>query len=78
MGNQPGLPPDLKMPQVVRRESIIFGEELSHCGLRDACRPNQVSAYLYSGKNKDDEPKICVNGRLCVNYFQTLSNLFTF
>lgn len=41
---------------------VLYGNELSHCGMKNKC-VKSVAISVYSGANKDDEPKICVNGR---------------
>lgn len=56
--------PSMKLGQVVRKDSIAFGSALRNCGMEKPCPKDQFPVSVYSGKNKDDEPKICVDGRL--------------
>uniref|UniRef100_A0A915KJZ2 Alpha-1,3-mannosyl-glycoprotein 2-beta-N-acetylglucosaminyltransferase n=1 Tax=Romanomermis culicivorax TaxID=13658 RepID=A0A915KJZ2_ROMCU len=51
------------LPEFRRLDAVVFGSSLLHCGLPAACPNGQFAVYVYSGKNKDDEPKICINGR---------------
>ncbi len=51
-------------PQLSRREAVVYGAELAHCGQREPCAFGQLAASVYSGKHKDDEPKLCIDGRL--------------
>uniref|UniRef100_A0A914X295 ILEI/PANDER domain-containing protein n=1 Tax=Plectus sambesii TaxID=2011161 RepID=A0A914X295_9BILA len=52
---------------VSRRESITYGQELPHCGAKDPCPTGQIAFSFFSGKNKDDNPRICVNGRFVID-----------
>lgn len=53
----------INLPNFARHEDVNWGKEQRFCGLKTECPANQVDVYVYSGKNKDDEPKICVNGK---------------
>ena len=49
--------------QVNSKDQIAVGGLLKNCGLRDECKPNEFAVHIYSGKNDQDEPKICIDGR---------------
>jgi beta-1,2-N-acetylglucosaminyltransferase len=46
---------------------ITYGERLEQCGMRDTCKQGHIAMSFYSGKNKDDEPKLCVDGRFLIS-----------
>ena len=52
--------------QVIQRGNVMYGDRLEQCGMRDSCTNGKIAMSFYSGKNKDDEPKICVDGRFVV------------
>lgn len=39
------------------------GEILPNCGLDYVCPHDHFPVHIYSGKSKDDMPKICVSGK---------------
>ncbi|XP_071523625.1 protein O-linked-mannose beta-1,2-N-acetylglucosaminyltransferase 1-like isoform X1 [Panulirus ornatus] len=42
------------------------GEILPNCGLDYVCPHNHFPVHIYSGKSKDDMPKICVSGKYVI------------
>uniref|UniRef100_A0A158R682 ILEI domain-containing protein n=1 Tax=Syphacia muris TaxID=451379 RepID=A0A158R682_9BILA len=47
---------------------IKYGKKMVDCGNPKPCFKDEVPMYFYSGRNKDDSPKICVNGRLVIDH----------
>ena len=44
-------------------DRIVVGSMLKNCGLREECKPDEFAVHVYTGKNDQDEPKICIDGR---------------
>ncbi|VDN20717.1 unnamed protein product [Gongylonema pulchrum] len=42
---------------------VNFGSELPNCGRSESCPKGEMAMSFYSGKDKDDSPQLCVNGR---------------
>ncbi|CAF3425803.1 unnamed protein product [Rotaria sp. Silwood1] len=42
---------------------IAIGTSIKNCGLLEACKENEFAVHMYTGKDKNDEPKICVDGK---------------
>ena len=61
--NLPHLPQHVP---VLPDRKITYGDRLALCGMKDACPSGHTPMSFYSGKNKDDEPKICVDGRFVI------------
>lgn len=45
------------------QDQIVVGSILKNCGLREECKSDEFAVHVYTGKNDQDEPKICVDGR---------------
>ncbi|UJR23354.1 hypothetical protein I4U23_026366 [Adineta vaga] len=43
--------------------NIVTGTSIKNCGLSEMCKENEFAVHVYTGKDKDDEPKICVDGK---------------
>ncbi|CAF1137046.1 unnamed protein product [Didymodactylos carnosus] len=58
------LSPLLFQPTDVKREgAIAIGSTLTNCGLPEQCKDNEFSVHVYTGKDNNDEPKICIDGK---------------
>jgi hypothetical protein len=44
-------------------EKIAVGTSIKNCGLPEMCKENEFAVHVYSGKDNNDEPKICVDGK---------------
>ena len=53
--------------QVNKAEKIIIGSSVKNCGLEDACQENEFPVHVYTGKDNNDEPKICVDGKYVIS-----------
>jgi len=47
-------------------KKIAYGSSVQHCGLAEACGDDEFSVHVYTGKDNNDEPKICVDGRYII------------
>ncbi|VIO87790.1 conserved hypothetical protein [Brugia malayi] len=47
--------------------NVKFGVELPNCGHPEKCPEDEIPMLFYSGKDKDDSPRLCVNGRLIID-----------
>ncbi|XP_071450523.1 protein O-linked-mannose beta-1,2-N-acetylglucosaminyltransferase 1-like [Hetaerina americana] len=45
------------------QEVIEIGEILPNCGLPELCPDNSFPMHLYTGQDKDDQPRLCVLGK---------------
>jgi len=52
--------------QVNALDQIVIGSVLKNCGLKEPCKNGDFPVHVYTGKNQDDEPKICVDGRYVI------------
>ncbi|CAF0770892.1 unnamed protein product [Rotaria sordida] len=50
-------------PEVNKEGKIAVGTSMKNCGLLEACKENEFAVHVYTGKDKNDEPKICVDGK---------------
>lgn len=48
---------------IIKTEQIVTKKFVKDCGLREPCKQNEFAVHVYTGKDKNDEPKICVDGR---------------
>ncbi|CAF0787597.1 unnamed protein product [Adineta ricciae] len=48
---------------VKKEGNIVTGTPIKNCGLPEMCKENEFPVHVYTGKDKDDEPKICVDGK---------------
>jgi len=46
-----------------REGKIAVGTSIKNCGLLEMCKENEFAVHVYSGKDNNDEPKICVDGK---------------
>lgn len=44
-------------------DKIAVGTSIKNCGLPDMCKDNEFAVHVYTGKDNNDEPKICVDGK---------------
>jgi hypothetical protein len=44
-------------------EKIALGNSIKNCGLPEMCKENEFAVHVYTGKDNNDEPKICVDGK---------------
>ncbi|CAF3535907.1 unnamed protein product [Rotaria sordida] len=49
--------------EVNKEGKIAVGTSMKNCGLLEACKENEFAVHVYTGKDKNDEPKICVDGK---------------
>jgi hypothetical protein len=45
---------------------LTIGAMLNNCGVVDKCNDNEFPVHLYTGKDSDDEPTICVDGKYVI------------
>ncbi|KAL3983099.1 hypothetical protein ACH3XW_49805 [Acanthocheilonema viteae] len=50
-----------------QKMNVKLGEELPNCGHSENCPEDEIPMLFYSGKDKDDSPQLCVNGRLIID-----------
>ncbi|CAF0885021.1 unnamed protein product, partial [Didymodactylos carnosus] len=50
-------------PTDVKQDSIATGSSLRNCGLAEKCKDNEFAVHVYTGKDNNDEPKICIDGK---------------
>ncbi|VDK85786.1 unnamed protein product [Litomosoides sigmodontis] len=50
-----------------QRMDVKLGEKLPNCGHPKNCPEDEIPMLFYSGKDKDDSPRLCVNGRLIID-----------
>ncbi|CAF3774801.1 unnamed protein product [Adineta steineri] len=49
--------------EINKEGKIAVGTSIKNCGLIEMCKENEFAVHVYTGKDKDDEPKICVDGK---------------
>ncbi|CAF3530075.1 unnamed protein product [Rotaria socialis] len=49
--------------EVNKEGKIAIGTSIKNCGLLETCKENEFAVHIYTGKDKNDEPKICVDGK---------------
>lgn len=55
-------------PMAVNRgKTIAYGSSVQNCGLERACQDDEFAVHVYTGKDNNDEPKICVNGKYVIS-----------
>jgi hypothetical protein len=42
---------------------IAVGTSIKNCGLQEMCKENEFAVHVFTGKDNNDEPKICVDGK---------------
>ena len=45
---------------------LTIGAAVKNCGLPETCKQNEFAVHLYTGKDNNDEPKICVDGKYVI------------
>ncbi|VDP18003.1 unnamed protein product [Onchocerca flexuosa] len=50
-----------------QKMKVNLGAELPNCGHTENCPEDEIPMFFYSGKDKDDSPQLCVNGRLIID-----------
>jgi hypothetical protein len=59
----PVTPVKLVELHINSQEKIVVSSILKNCGMREECKPDEFPVHVYTGKDNQDEPKICVDGR---------------
>ena len=59
----PLTPLSFPTSDVKKEGNIITGTSSKNCGLPEMCKETEFPVHVYTGKDKDDEPKICVDGK---------------
>ncbi|CAF4635441.1 unnamed protein product, partial [Rotaria magnacalcarata] len=52
--------------EVNKEGKIAVGTIIKNCGLTATCKENEFAAHVYTGKDNNDEPKICVDGKYVI------------
>jgi hypothetical protein len=52
---------------ISKEGKIAVGSSIKNCGLPETCRENEFSVHVYTGKDNNDEPKICVDGKYVIS-----------
>ncbi len=52
--------------EVNKEGKIAVGTSIKNCGLTDVCKDNEFAVHVYTGKDNNDEPKICVDGKYVI------------
>ncbi len=61
------ITPVLFPPIEVNKEGkIAVGTSIKNCGLVELCQENEFAVHVYTGKDNNDEPKICVDGKYVI------------
>lgn len=50
-----------------RKMNVTLGKRLKDCGLLSPCPKGQIAMSFYSGKDKNDTPRLCINGRFVID-----------
>ncbi|CAF1025896.1 unnamed protein product [Adineta ricciae] len=53
--------------EIYRQGNITIGTSIENCGLAEVCKSDEFAVHLYTGKDNNDEPKICVNGHYVIS-----------
>ncbi|XP_075219830.1 protein O-linked-mannose beta-1,2-N-acetylglucosaminyltransferase 1-like isoform X2 [Lycorma delicatula] len=48
------------------QEFIEVSEILPNCGIQSECPQNTFPVHIYTGQDKDDQPKLCVHGKYII------------
>ncbi|XP_023218568.1 protein FAM3C-like [Centruroides sculpturatus] len=46
---------------------IKIGDIVPNCGLKLPCKDNEFSVHIYTGKDHNDQPKLCVDGKYIIS-----------
>lgn len=49
--------------EISKDGKLSVGTSIKNCGLIEPCKDDEFAVHLYTGKDKNDEPKICVDGK---------------
>jgi hypothetical protein len=61
------ITPFSMVPPDVRQEGkLVIGSVIKNCGLPARCQENEFAVHVYTGKDVNDEPKICVDGKYVI------------
>jgi len=52
--------------EVNQEGKIAVGTMVRNCGLPHSCKTNEFAVHVYTGKDNNDEPKICVDGKYVI------------
>jgi hypothetical protein len=52
--------------EVNKEGKIAVGTSIKNCGLTDVCKDDEFAVHVYTGKDNNDEPKICVDGKYVI------------
>lgn len=52
--------------EVNKEGKIAVGNAIKNCGLPEKCKSNEFAVHVYTGKDNNDEPKICVDGKYVI------------
>jgi hypothetical protein len=61
------VPIPLPSMDVNNEGKIAIGTSIQNCGLADVCQENEFPVHVYTGKDNNDEPKICVDGKYIIS-----------
>ena len=53
--------------EIHRQGNITIGTSIENCGLAEVCKSDEFAVHVYTGKDNNDEPKICVNGQYVIS-----------
>ena len=53
-------------PDVRQEGKLSVGSVIKNCGLPEKCKDNEFAVHVYTGKDNNDEPKICVDGKYVI------------
>ncbi|XP_014285919.1 protein O-linked-mannose beta-1,2-N-acetylglucosaminyltransferase 1 [Halyomorpha halys] len=54
---------NLGVPRESLKSEIKISEIYPNCGLKHVCSDNTFPVHIYTGQDKDDQPKLCVQGK---------------
>ena len=49
--------------EINKDAKIAVGTSIKNCGLVQKCKDNELAVHVFTGKDNNDEPKICVDGK---------------
>ncbi|CAF1001251.1 unnamed protein product [Rotaria sordida] len=53
--------------EVNKAGKIVVSKTVENCGLFQTCKENEFAVHVYTGKDNNDEPKICVDGKYVIS-----------
>jgi hypothetical protein len=59
----PMTPLSFPTSEINKEGKIAVGTSIKNCGLLEMCKENEFAVHVYTGKDNNDEPKICVDGK---------------